>query len=661
MILCSSKNNYYQSFDEYPVYKGNDLGLTYTPEKSVFKVWAPTADEVELRIYEQGTGGEAIRIEKMQRQDNGTWGIRIDENICQKFYTYRVKILDKWRSEVPDIYAYAVGVNGHRAAIVNLQETNPEGWDDDTKPPLESFSDIVLYEIHVRDFSSDIHSGIENKRKFKAFTEKGTLSAHGLKTGLDHLIELGVTHVHLLPVFDFLTVDEENPETMYNWGYDPLNYNVPEGSYATSPHKPDVRIREFKELVLALHRAGIRVIMDVVYNHTGDTLTSSFNQLVPGYYYRQEASGTFSNGSGCGNETASERDMVRKFILDSLKFWTKEYHIDGFRFDLMGIHDTKTMNLIRAELNEIDPTLFVYGEPWLADRSPLPEKDRAVKDNLSDMPAIAVFNDDFRDAIKGSWANAEDSGFIGHRPYLEETIKSGIVGGIHHQDIDFKKVHHSYRALGLQPWQSINFFSCHDNHTLWDRIQLSCHWTSEIDKIKMYKLACAIVLTSQGIPFLHGGTELMISKNGEHNSYKSPDAINQLKWDNKARYNDVFQYIQNLIQIRRHHPAFHLSEAGEIIRHLSFINSAPNGAVAYKISHVESDNWKNIVVVFNANHRNVRIPIPYGKWVVVVTHEKISAQGLTVIETGLLSVPPISTMILVDEASIVQKNKQSMR
>ncbi|WP_346859035.1 type I pullulanase [uncultured Draconibacterium sp.] len=434
-------------FSTYPDYEENDLGVIWSPEKTKFKIWAPTAKMVELRLYKDGVSGEAYHKTNLQQFENGIWSTFLTGDYDGKFYTFRVND-GEWLEEVPGIYARCVGANGMRGMIYNPNKTNPENWIEDNGPRFESFTDAVLYETHVRDFSIAENSGIQNKGKYLGFTEEGTKTVDGVKTGLDHLKELGVTHVHLLPVNDFVTVDEEKPLEKYNWGYDPQHYNALEGSYATNPYDGKVRILEFKKLVQSLHNSGIGVILDVVFNHTYFAKESVFNQIVPGYFYRQKPDGTFANASGCGNEIASERSMVRRYIINTLKYWVEEFHVDGFRFDLMGIIDTQTMQEIRAELNKIDKGLFLYGEGWAADQSPMAEEQRAVKQNTSQLHGIASFNDDFRDALKGNHGDKKSKGFVSGLGLHEESVKFGIAGAVYHPHVNPAYIDSAFIPLG---------------------------------------------------------------------------------------------------------------------------------------------------------------------------------------------------------------------
>lgn len=636
-------------FSTYPYYDGNDLGVQYSRNETRIKIWAPTASQVELRIYRQGQGGQAIRIDQFDKAESGTWAIRISGDLNGYYYTIRIND-GSWLNETPGLEARAVGVNGLRGLIFDPATTNPEGWEHDCRIVFGEPTAAVIYELHVRDFSKSPSSGMKNKGKYLAFTEEGTFSPEGLKTGIDHLKELGITHVHLLPVYDFLTVDEQFPEESYNWGYDPQNFNAPEGSYASNPNNTS-RITEFKMLVQALHRAGIGVLMDVVYNHTALTERSYFNQTVPGYYYRQKPNGTFSNASGCGNEVASERLMVRKFITDSLVYWASEFHLDGFRFDLMGIYDIDTMNHIREKLNAISPSMLLYGEGWTADKSPMNETWRAVKSNVPRLNHIAVFNDDFRDGIKGNNFVARSKGFVSGQTVQEETIKFGVTGACFHPQIVYGYVERAKSPWASEPWQCVNYASCHDNYTLFDKLTSSCPEASPEEINRMIMLAGALVLTSQGIPFLHAGVEMARTKMGDPNSYKSPDNINQIDWSRKATYHQIFEYYQALIQLRKDHPAFRMNSAAQIWEHLIFSSDYQPGVVSYVlVNHANGDAWRTIQVVFNGNQEPIKFKLmPHISWRVVASGTSIHPWSQDHIQTGEIEVERISMTMLVED------------
>jgi len=645
--------------DGYPVYHGDDLGVQYSPEKTTFRVWAPSAEAITVKIYDQGHEGNMLETLQMEKDVNGTWLLELQGDWKNKYYTYQAEIGGEMKLEVPDPYARAVGVNGNRGMIVDLASTNPQGWEIDDRPELKSPADIVIWEIHVRDFSIHPSSGIKNRGKYLAFTETGTRSPEGQKTGIDHLVELGITHVHLLPVYDFFTVDETRlDEPQFNWGYDPKNYNAPEGSYSTDPYDGNVRIREFKQMVQSLHNNGIRVVMDVVYNHMFDAGASPFENLVPGYYFRMNQDGTYSDGASCGNETASDKAMMRKFMIESVKYWANEFRIDGFRFDLMGLHDIETMNLIREELHAIDPTIFLYGEGWTAGNTPLPENDRAVKAHAERLNGIAVFSDDIRDAIRGPWWESKAPGFMAGEHGLEESIKFGVIASTEHRQINYSAVNYSDAPYAANPLQTITYVTCHDNPCLWDKVVDTCIDCTKEQMLDLQKFANAIVLTSQGVPLLHAGEEIVRTKFGEHNSYNLPDSINQLVWHNKDTYRDVFDYYRDLITLRKNHPAFRMSTTEMVQQHLRFFDIHQPLLVGFHIGdHANGDKWKDILVFYNANAHDVEVDLPEGDWVIIATKYSIEETGSTVdgynqIQKGKTSIPDRSIMILVDKASV---------
>ncbi len=637
------------STEEYPVYEGKDLGVSWSPEKTVFKIWAPTASAVKLRLYAAGDGGKPLQSFNLGKGIKGTWELTVKQDLKNQYYTFQTYINGKWLKERPDIYAKAVGVNGKRGMVVDLSSTDPKKWALDKKPLQKNFTDIIIYELHVRDLSASANSGIEHKGKFLGLAETKTKSPDGTATGLDHIKSLGVTHIHLLPSFDFNSVDETKPATdQYNWGYDPINYNVPEGSYATDAYDGNVRIREFKKMVQTLHANGLRVILDVVYNHTSDT-SVSFNQFVPGYFYRRNANGSYSNGTGCGNETASEKAMMRKYMVESVVYWAKEYHLDGFRFDLMGIHDIETMNNISAALHQLDPSIFIYGEGWTAGDSPLPEDKRAIKKNTYKLDKIAAFSDDIRDGLRGGWSDAKSKGFVSGAPGMAESVKFGIVASVQHPQIDYTQVNYDKAPWAAEPYQTITYVSCHDDNTLWDRLKLANPEASDSQLIWMDKLANTIVFTSQGVAFLHAGEEMLRTKNGIANSFKSPDAINQLDWSRKAKYKEVFNYYRSLIALRKHHPAFRMPSAQMIREHLKFLETGDKNTIAYQISgNANGDIWRNILLVFNGNTGPVNMNIPKGKWRLVADGNEINEKSLKAVNGGQLIIPGTSAYIFYE-------------
>lgn len=645
LISCMNESRpTYFSFDDYPTYPDAELWPLYTPEFTTFSIWSPIADEVKIKFYDNGTTGNSYDELNLKESKPGLWKITISENLKGKYYTFQIKQGDNWLNETPGIYAQAVGVNGNRAMVVDLESTNPEGWYSDKRPKISSPNQAIIYELHVRDLTIHDSAGSSYPGKFLGLAEKGTFGPEKTPTGLDHIKELGITHVHLLPAFDHYSIDETKLDSpQFNWGYDPKNYNVPEGSFSTDPYDGAIRIKEFKQMVKNFHDIGIGVILDVVYNHTGRTESSNFNQEVPGYYYRQRADGSFSDASACGNETSSERTMTRKFMVESVKYWSKEYHLDGFRFDLMGIHDIATMNQIASEVKKIDPSIFIYGEGWTAGASPLPENERATKANTYLMPQISAFSDDIRDGIKGSVFEEKSVGFVTGGTGLEPTIKFGIVGSINHPQLDYKAVNYSDTAWASKPWQAVSYVSCHDNQTLLDKLRVSRPNAADEDIIAMHKLANGIVLTSQGIPFLHAGVEMMRTKRGEHNSYNLPDNINQIDWNWKIQNHEVFDYYKDLISLRKNHPAFSMPDRQMVIENLKFLETKP-GFVSYQISNnANGDKWSEILICYNANPANIEYTLEE-TWQLAVLGGKVDENGWTP-KKGKIIIPKLSMLI----------------
>lgn len=650
---ASAQSQYDEQFAAYPTYQGTDLELTVNDSGTHFKLWSPKATKAFVNLYDNGrTGINYLTLLMDFDPATGTWSASVPEKLYGKFYTFQIEYDGKMLDETPGVWAKAVGVNGNRAAIIDFDKTNPEGWNADKGPAIANFTDAIIYEMHHRDMSMHPNSGIANKGKFLALTEHGTKSANGEATGIDHLKELGITHVHILPSYDYNSVDETQlPSNQYNWGYDPANYNAPEGSYSTNPSDPTCRVREMKEMVKALHDAGIGVIMDVVYNHTAINDGSNFSLTCPGYYYRHRNDGSYSDASGCGNETSSDKQQMRNFIVNSVKYWASEYHIDGFRFDLMAIHDTETMSLVAAELKKINPDIFVYGEGWTAGDSPLAPERRALKENVSKMKDIAVFSDDIRDAIKGHYSNALDRGFASGKPGQEETVKIGIVAATKHPQVDYSKGSNSKFAYAESPEMIVNYVSCHDDLTLTDKLRKSMAGESEENMLAVAKLAQTIVFTSQGTPFMFAGEEIFRDKKGVHNSYKSPDDINAIDWNKKADYKDQFNYYKGLTELRRNHPAFRMTTAADIAKHIVFdkIDSEkiPN-LISYSIKgNANGDSWKEIKLVFNGAAEARTINIPKGDWTIVAADGKINpSEGLGTTRGGKMQVAPYSALIL---------------
>ena len=606
--------------------------VNYTPEKTQFALFAPNdAKRVTLRIYEEGLGGKAVKTVKMKRTADEQWTTTVRGDLMGKFYTFDVGL-----GECPGVFAKAVGVNGKRGAIISLPATDPEGWSSDTRPVTKSPADLVIYEMHHRDFSI-ARSDARYKGKFLALTEPWAIS---------HLKELGVNAVHILPSYDYGSIDETRlSDNKYNWGYDPVNYNVPEGGYSTDPYRPDVRIREFKQMVKALHDAGIRVILDVVYNHTYDIEHSNFQRTYPDYFYRLTDQRQYSNGSGCGNETASDRPMMRKFMLESVKYWINEYHIDGFRFDLMGVHDIETMNQIRQMVDQIDPTIFIYGEGWSAGTCAYPQEKLAMKAHIPQMPGIAAFSDELRDALRGPFSDDTMAGWLG-RQNETESVKYGIAGAIAHPQVDMSKVNYAKEPWALEPTQMISYVSCHDDMCLVDRLKASIPGITTDELIRLDLLAQTAVFTSQGVPFMLSGEELLRDKKGVHNSFESPDEINHLDWSNKAKYPQVFDYYKSLIALRQHHPAFRLGNADLVRKHLEFLDM-PEGLIAYRLkNYAGRDDWRDIIVILNASKTDQEVTIPEGTYTVVCCDGQINEQGLGTLQGSKAVVDAQSALII---------------
>ena len=614
----------------YPVYRGPDLGLTFgtTSRAGTLRVWAPTAGALTLRLYAAGAGGAPTAAYPMRHAGAGTWTRTLPAG-ASGFYTVQATIDGRARAEVPDPYVHAVGRGGARGAWLDPATAAPADWTTDPRPALLAPTDVMVGEVSVRDISSGPHSGIRHKGKYLGLAEPNTTGPDGVRTGLAHLQELGVTHVHLLPTNDFASIDESRADAPFNWGYDPLHYTVPEGSFATDPTDPAGRIREFRQMVRALHQHGLRVVLDVVYNHTTAVDRTSFEQLVPGYYYRHNPDGSLSDATACGNEVASERPMVRKLIVESLLYWARAYHADGFRFDLMGVLDLETMRAAQAALHALDPTIFLYGEGWTAGPSPLPAAGRALKATMSALPGVGAFSDDLRDALKGPFANHDQPGFVGGYPGLEESVKFGIVGATRHPQVNYAKVNYSHVPWAAEPAQCINYVASHDDLVLWDQLARANPAADAAERTAMDVLANTIVFTSQGVPFLPIGDEFLRTKQGATNSYNLPDSINQLHWDRKARYLAVFDFYRRLLALRRAHPAFRLPTQALIAQHLRFLPNLPAGTVGYQLrDHAGGDAWRTITVLFNGNRAPAALPLPAGTYTVVLRGQQLREQGL---------------------------------
>lgn len=644
LMIATTANAQEFSFDE----------MTYTPKKTVFKLFAPNDAKCYVTVGQ--------RQIPMKRKGDCLWQATVKGNLLGQPYVFNAG-----HGDTPGVFAKAVGVNGQQAYVIDLSTTNPEGWQNDQRPLCTSPADLVIYELHHRDFSI-ARPDAKYPGKFLALTEPWAI---------EHLKSLGVNAVHILPSYDFGSVDETRLHSpQYNWGYDPVNYNVPEGSYSTDPYDPTVRIREFKQMVQALHKAGIRVILDVVYNHTYDIEHSNFQKTYPDYFYRKNADGSWSNGSGCGNETASERPMMRRFMIESVKYWIIEYHIDGFRFDLMGCHDIETMNQIRQAVDAIDPTIFIYGEGWSAGQCALPSSQLGAKANIPQMPRIAAFSDEMRDALRGPFSDDTKPGILGMSKNAHtkkataaqqselatqlESLKFGIVGCIPHPQVDMSLVNYSKESWAMQPTQMIAYVSCHDDMCLVDRLKASIpdlQSTADVQQLTaLVKLAQTAVFTSQGVPFMLSGEELLRDKKGVHNSYNSPDSVNHLDWQNLQRYPEVFDYYKNLIQLRKQYPHFRLGTAELVRQHLTFLE-APKGVVAYRITAPSQNNTlkeetaeaaPNMYVMLNFTSKQQTISIPRGTYRVLCTRGTIQPQGLYDVKCSTATVAPHSALIIHD-------------
>ena len=612
----------------------------YTSSKTEFSVWSPKAEAAELKLYHSAQDTAAFMTCDMKKSEGGVWKVAVKEDLKGTFYTFQVKMDGKWLGETAGIAAKAVGVNGWRGAVIDWNETDPEGWAEDKSPEIKP-SDIIVYEMHHRDFSIHQTSGVANKGKYLALTEEGTKNPDGLSTGIDHLKEIGVTYVQLLPSTDYITVDESSlQEPQYNWGYDPFNYNAVEGSYSTDPFNPVTRIKEFKQMVQALHKAGFRVILDVVYNHTTDASKTGFERTMPGYFYRMRPDGTFFNGSGCGNETASEQEMFRKYMIESLEWWMKEYHIDGYRFDLMAIHDIATMNLISERLHAIDPNVVIYGEGWAAMDPAYPADQIALKVNTHMLDKVGAFSDNIRDAIRGP-LGCENAGFMDGVEGKKNDLMFGIAGGVEHPQV-------SVERWTNNPLQHISYVSCHDDHCLRDRLEIATK-ASETDRLKMVKLAQTAVYTSQGIPFIFNGEEIYRHKQGVKNSYNQPDSINAIDWTYKTTYKDLVDYYAALAAIRHAHPGFCLGDAELVREKLEFIDVDDPCVVAFRINGLEGiDSAKSLTVLLNGSKKAVKVEIPQGNYMVLAQNGQADVEGLGAYSGAYISAPATSATILAE-------------
>ena len=608
----------------------------YSPSKTQFTFWSNAAEQMEVNIYAQSDDEQSEKVIPLTKGEGDFWAATVKGDLAGKFYTIRSFQNGEWSLESPGIFAKAVSVNGQRAAIIDFTTTNPEGWEYDARPEVTDMTDIVVYETHLRDFTMSPYSGIENKGKFLALTEEGTgvdgdrLAA----TGIDHLKEMGITHLQILPFFDYGSIDETRlDQNKYNWGYDPVNYNVPDGGYSTNPYDPACRIREAKMMIQALHEAGIRVIMDVVYNHTYDVMGCALGRVVPKYFYRLNPDGTYANGSGCGNETASDHEMYRQFMVESVCYWAREYHIDGFRFDLMGIHDQETMNAIRAALDEIDPTILTYGEGWAAMAPAYPYDSLAMKQWTYKMPRVGAFSDDIRNALIGSPFDHE-RGFASGNAASAKDVMRGLI---------------ACPEWSGEPIQHVSYITCHDNYCLRDRIDVSAKGESEATKLRMNKLAQTAVLVSQGMAFIYGGEELYRTKKGIDNSYQSPDSINIIPWENMFQYADLCDYYRAMIALRHEHKGFRLGSADLVKEHVEFLDTDNESLIIYRINNLEEfDSAKSLTVLLNGSAKQAKAEVPEGTYTVLAHDAQVDISGLGQIQGTQVVVEPYSATILAE-------------
>ena len=605
----------------------------YTPEKTTFTFWSSVAEKMEVRLYNTYDASE-FDVITLHEQEGDYWTATIKGDQVGKFYTVCSYQNGEWGQESPGIFAKAVSVNGQKAAIIDMQATDPEGWENDQRPAMADPTEVVVYETHMRDFTIDATSGIANKGKFIAFTEQGTKTAEGLASGIDHLKELGITHIQILPMYDYGSIDETTLDlNKYNWGYDPVNYNVPEGGYSTNPYDPATRIREAKTMIQALHAAGIRVIMDVVYNHTYSVEGCALGRVVPQYFYRMNEDGTYANGSGCGNETASDKEMMRQFMVESVCYWAREYHMDGFRFDLMGIHDQETMRQIRAALDEIDPSIITYGEGWAASSPAYPYEQLAMKQWTYTMPRVGAFSDDIRNALIGSPFD-HHRGFASGNTASRDAVRYGLV---------------ACPDWSGEPMQHVSYITCHDNYCLRDRIEVAAAEETEATKLRMNKLAQTTVMVSQGMTFFYGGEELFRTKQGVENSYQSPDSINVIEWTNKQTYSDLFAYYREIIKIRRQHKGFRLGTAELVKNHVEFPETTQEGLIIYRIKDLQGiDTAASLIVLLNGTAEAIDAEVPQANYTVLAQDAQANANGMGTIEGGKVQVAPYSATILAE-------------
>lgn len=618
----------YKSFAEYPVPEGDLTEMDYEPQKTSFSFWSPTADEVRLMLFRSKEEGHAYRTVHMQSGENGTWTALVEGDLRNQYYTFNVKIKDKWHGDTPGINAHAVNSAGKRAAIIDMDATDPKGWESDARPHLSSISNAIIYRMHYRDFTSDSTSGNKYGGKYLSLIEKNTHNFSGLATGLAHLKELGVTHVQLAPSYDFADDAINNSRKLhYFYGLQPLNYNVPEGSYASRVDNPSARIREFKQMVMAMHRAGIRVIMEMSFNHVYDAKSSNFEHSSPGYFFRTKGK-SLADATRYGNETATERPMMRKFMIESIRYWINEYHIDGFYLDMMGLTDIETMKDIRSAVDVIDPSIIVYGDGTSPEKSVLSADSLAITANVYRTGGVGALSHEFYDALYGSQKSSHKFGFLGGFPGNEETLRFAIGGSIVHPQTRFYRVHDIKRPWALQPMQTFYYLTAPDSYCLVDHLRATLQKITPVQQLKLSELAQTAMLVSQGVPVLYNGDEFLRDKHMIRNSTLFSDSINDIDWRLKTVNSEVFEYVKGLINLRKNHPAFHIGNADMVRKNLQFLETDPNVVAFVLKNHAGGDSWGDIVVVLNTTLRYTKVTVPAGLYTVVCNNGRVNEEGM---------------------------------
>lgn len=620
--------------------------MTYAPEGTTFTLWSPNATQVRVNLYKDGRGGEVSQEIQLKKEDKGFWKNYLPTDLNGYFYTFRILYKGNWLNETPGVQPRAVGVNGHRAAILDMKRTNPPGWETDLRPEPLPFTDMLLYELQLRDYTLGKQSGILNKGKYLSMTEVGSTNSNAFSTGIDHMVDFGVSHVVLMPVFDFETDDESRPrDILRNWNFQPLNFTVPEGMYATKPFEPVSRILEFKQLVQALHKAGIRVVMNITFSHTADARASNFSLTLPDQCYRLKPDGSLSNASGYANELATEQPFVRHYIVQTLLYWVKEYHIDGFQFDQMGVMDIETINQIRKAIDAVDTRLILAGDGVALNASILSEQERGLTANARALPGMAFFNNDWVSALRGNSMDSTDMGFLSGKPDLEEFVRFGIVGGVRHPQVNAANAPGFRVDYAASPKEKIQYVSSHQGFTLFDQLNQGRKESIQL-VTKRSKLANSMLLTSQGIPFLFSGEEMMRSRGGFPNTALTPDSLSQLDWRNKTYYNEFYEFCRGLVELRKSHPAFRMVSTTQIQKNLRFLSVSGKCIVAYVLeANANGDSWKTILVVHNANDHPVSVQVPAGKWTTVVEDGKVDLAGIAEFNGDQVSVPAVSTLV----------------